>query len=218
MAGSNRRFTLAAVALPLLFVVMSGLARANTILVNTTDGDTDPFPLCTLPDAIQAANTHFLPVNGCAAGSGDDTILFNVTGTINIDETLIVTDPILSIVGPEIGGIKINGGGSVQIFHATVGTTLSLSDLTLENGFAAPGNIGGGAVFANGTELDIDHSLLVNNQAGSANDPPFGTIGGKGGAIYGSVGKIVIVNSTLANNTAITGSFTPSQGGAIFFA
>ena len=32
MAGSNRRFALAAVALPFLFLVMSGLARANVDL------------------------------------------------------------------------------------------------------------------------------------------------------------------------------------------
>jgi len=38
MAGSNRRYTVAAIALPFLFLVMSGLARANNIFVNTTDG------------------------------------------------------------------------------------------------------------------------------------------------------------------------------------
>ncbi len=46
MAGSTRRFTFAAIALPFLFVVMSGLARANDIIVNTTDGESDAAPLC----------------------------------------------------------------------------------------------------------------------------------------------------------------------------
>ena len=41
MAGSNRRFTLAAIALPLLFLAMSGLARANDILVNTISGESE---------------------------------------------------------------------------------------------------------------------------------------------------------------------------------
>jgi len=35
MADRNRRFTLAAIALPLLFLVMAGLARAATIAVDT---------------------------------------------------------------------------------------------------------------------------------------------------------------------------------------
>ncbi len=56
MAGSNRRFTLAAIALPFLFVAMSGLARANTIFVNTLEGGSDA-TLCTLPDAIASANS-----------------------------------------------------------------------------------------------------------------------------------------------------------------
>ena len=38
MADRNRRFTVAAFVLPLLFLAMSGLARANNIFVNTTDG------------------------------------------------------------------------------------------------------------------------------------------------------------------------------------
>src|SRR5260370_657373 len=196
MAGSNRRFTLAAMALPFLFVVTSGLARANEITVTTTSGESELFPLCSLPDAIQAANPPHAAVNGCPGGSGNDEIAFNVTGTINIDESLVVTDPILQIVGPDVGGIKINGEGSVQIFQAQPGTTLTLSDLTLENGFAAPGTAGGGAIYAHGTEVDVDHCLLINNQA----DGSSSLFGGLGGAIFADAGAVAIVNSTLTLN------------------
>jgi hypothetical protein len=37
MADRIRRYTLAAVALPLLLIAMAGLARANAIIVNTLD-------------------------------------------------------------------------------------------------------------------------------------------------------------------------------------
>ena len=52
MADRNRRFTFAAFALPFLLIAMAGLARANTIVVNTLDAGSQPFPLCTLEDAV----------------------------------------------------------------------------------------------------------------------------------------------------------------------
>ena len=58
MADRIRRYTFAAIVLPVLFLAMAGLARANTIIVNTLDSGTQPFPLCTLEDAVLAANTQ----------------------------------------------------------------------------------------------------------------------------------------------------------------
>ena len=221
MAGSNRRFALAAVALPFLFLVMSGSAGAivpHVITVNTTDGESPAFPLCSLPDAVTAHNIH-AAMNGCSAGTGNDIINFIVTGKISIDEPLEVTSGILAIKGPVFGcsgagpcGITIDGGGSVQIIKADPGTTVELDALTLNHGFASPGTTGGGAVFANGTDLQITHCLLVNNQAAG----PDAMTGGKGGAIYGAAGTMEIVNSTIANNTAVHGFPNFSQGGAIY--
>jgi len=228
MADRIRSFTFGAVILPFLFLAMSGVASAilpNVITVNTLNGEPAP-GLCSLPDAIASHNAPGTPFNACALGSGNDIIVFTVTGQITIDETLAVTSGVLFVEGPITGGpagpppaagITISGGGAVQIFSTSPGTTVTLANLTLANGFAPAGSTGGGAIFADGTDLEIFFCLLANNQAASTNDPPFGTIGGKGGAIYGNAGKIVIVNSTLANNTAVTGSFTSSQGGAIFF-
>ncbi|MGH7923870.1 MAG: choice-of-anchor Q domain-containing protein [Candidatus Binatus sp.] len=223
MAGSSRRFTFAAVALPFLFLVMSGSALAispHVITVNTTDGDSDPFPLCTLPDAVAAHNSHAV-VNGCSAGTGNDVIDFIVTGTIVIDEPLEITGGILAIEGPTFGcsgagpcGITVDGGGSVQIVKADSGTTVKLDALTLNHGFASPGTMGGGAIFANGLDLLINDCLLVNN---TSEGPVTGSFGGLGGAIFGNAGTIEIVNSTIANNTAEeNGSPGGSEGGAIF--
>src|SRR5882762_767895 len=140
MADPNRRFRLAAIALPLLFLAMSGLARANFISVDSTDDGSVPLH-CTLPDAIQAANTH-LAVNGCSAGSGDDSIGFNVTGAIILDGPLTISDATLSIIGPTIGGITIDGDVLGRIIDHE-GTNLTLKNLTFSNGSA----IQGGAIF-----------------------------------------------------------------------
>jgi hypothetical protein len=220
MADRNRRFTLAAIALPFLFVMMSGLARATTFIVNTTDGESPAAPLCSLPDAITAHNIH-APMNGCPAGSSNDTIFFAVTGTISIDEPLEITSGEVTINGPIFGcsgpgpcGITIDGEGSVEIILADPATSVFLNALTLADGFASSDTAGGGAIFANGTELGIDDCLFRNNQAAG----PSASVGGKGGAILGNAGIIVIVNSTFANNTAVHGSSIGSEGGAIFFA
>src|SRR5258708_21163089 len=254
MAGSNRRFTFAAIALPLWFVVMSGLARANEIVVNTTDGENPAAPLCSLPDAITAHNIT-TAVHGCAAGNGDDQIFFAVTGTILIDEPLEIAPSTgtLSINGPIFGcsdagrcGITIDGGATVQIIRADSGTTVILNSLTLNHGFATSGSMidtGGGAVYADGTDLEVNDCLFINNLAegsGLALDStspldsssPAVLLGlGTGGALYGASGSINIVNSTFSNNTAESGLIlcadsaavcsaplmvVASEGGAIF--
>jgi hypothetical protein len=219
MASWNRRFIVAAVVLPLLFLAMPGMSRANTLIVNTLDGESQPFPLCTLPDAVAAHNIPGI-VNGCGPASGTDLIIFAVTGTIFIDEPLQITNGSLTISGPLFGcsgpgpcGITIDGGGTVQIILADPTTSVFLNELTLADGFAPPASSGGGAIFANGTDLEINNCLLVNNKSAGPTTPDFG---GLGGAIFGKAGTIEIVNSTLANNTAVKSSPAGSEGGAIF--
>jgi hypothetical protein len=245
MAGSSRRIALAAILLPILFVMMSGLAQAKNIFVNTTDGESPAFPLCSLPDAVAAHNIQSA-VNGCPAGTANDTIVIGVTGTILIDEPLEITTGTLFIQGPIFGcsgpgpcGITIDGGGTVQILRADSGTQVFLNALTLNHGSAITSsmvqNTGGGAIFADGTDLEISDCLFVNNQVVGSNI----FTGGLGGAIYGNSGDVVIVNSTFANNTAVGGTpcgaptlpttaicaslstpptiaFSSSEGGAIY--
>jgi hypothetical protein len=220
MAGSNRRLAVAAVVLPLLFLVMSGLGRAHDNLVKTTSGESELAPLCSLPDALTAHNLE-VAVNGCGAGNGIDTIFFDVTGTISIDEPLEITNGLLLIQGPTFGcsgpgpcGITIDGGGTVQILTADSGTVVFLNALTFNHGFATTSpivtNTGGGAIFADGIDLEVSDCLFVNNTVtGSAITgaaPVVPTNGGLGGAIYGNSGDVVITNSTFANNTAVGGT------------
>jgi hypothetical protein len=220
MADRIRSFTFGAVILPLLFLAMSAAASASVITVDTlSEGPAPGF--CSLPDAIAAHNSPGAPFNACALGSGNDIIDFTVTGQITIGETLAVTSGVLFIEGPISGGpagpppaagVAISGGGAVQIFITSPGTTLTLANLTLTDGLAPAGSIGGGAIFADGTDLEIFFCLIANNAA----DGTSALAGGDGGAIYGAAGTINIVNSTIANNTAVSGSPLGSAGGAIW--
>ena len=190
MAVRKRRFTLAVVALPVLFLAMAGLARANTILVNTLDGGSETVPgPCSLTDAVAAANAGGT-VNNCVAGSGANTITFSVTGTINLGGQLeITTSSPLAINGPSVGGITLSALITNGIVAGNLGTTFTLTNLTLINS--------GGAVFTKGISLTIENCTFFNNQA---ND---------GGAVFASNATVTITNSTFVDNVATT------DGGAI---
>jgi hypothetical protein len=220
MADRNRWFTGAAIALPFLFLVMSGLARANEIVVTTTSGESVSGQ-CSLVDAITAANEGS-QVNGCAPGSGDDLIFFDVTGTITVDPfdlPLKISDPDLAIIGPNLGcsgagpcGVTISGGltGVVPaggIILPEPGTTLELDTLTFEDGNSEFG----GAIFADGTDLEISNCLFLNNQT-----TPQASVLSVGGAIDAHAGTVEITNSTFYGNTTFPLGSIDTEGGAIF--
>src|SRR5260370_20305402 len=156
MADPNRRFRLAAITLQLLFLAMSGLARATTIFVDTTD-DGSVASHCTLIDAVAAANTH-TPQNACPAGTGNDTIKFSVTGTITLDGQLTTTDSLLAIIGPSSGGITIDGDGLGRIIDDE-STVLTLQNLTFTNG----ADVHGGAIFTNHPNLEFAIRTFIKN-------------------------------------------------------
>jgi hypothetical protein len=216
MADRNWRFAVAAVVLPLLFMVISGVARAATFTVtNTTDPASPMAGDGSLREAI---------INANSAG-GINTIQFNagVTGTITLGSTLpaIVSGNTLTITGPTASPrIAISGGHAVRLMVVLGGATLTLQFLTMEDGTvtgATNSNGQGGGIDNFGT-LIIANSTLSGNQAigGVGFAPPGGlSIGamGLGGAIRNN-GTLTITNSTLSANQAIggAGSFLGGEG------
>jgi hypothetical protein len=214
MAGSNRRYTLAAIALPFLFVAMSGMARATTIFVNTTSGLGGFFssPVCTLPDAIEAANSGF-PVAGCPGGSGDDVIVIGLTGTIFVDAgnlPLTISDPVLQITTFGDGPVVIDGSAKAgtdggTMFVSSLSKFLELTNLTFTNGLAEFG----GALFSDtGGDVDIKDCLFENNTVENSGGDA------EGGAIFEETGRMEVTNSTFYENNAL--KFADTFGGAIF--
>ena len=77
MADRNRRFALAAIALPSLLLAMAGLARAAIITVTTLADPTGASGTCSLRQAITNANgENQSGSTNCTAGTGLDTIVF----------------------------------------------------------------------------------------------------------------------------------------------
>ena len=216
MADRIRRVALAAIALPVLFLVISGVARAATFTVtNTTDPASPMAGDGSLREAI---------INANSAG-GINTIQFNagVTGTITLGSTLpaIVSGNTLTITGPTaLPRIAISGGHAVRLMVVLGGATLTLQFLTMEDGMVtgATNTKGlGGGIYNFGT-LIIANSTLSGNQViggiGSGNIEGGGSTGavGLGGAIFNQ-GTLTIANSTLSANQA-TGGFGSTVGGA----
>ena len=194
---------------------------AATITVDTID-DVGGGGVCTLRDAITAANTDTV-TNGCAAGDGvDDTIDFAVTGIINLAMVLPDITDSVAVVGPGRDDLVIAGGGSGSVIKVT-GAGVTISGLTLSGGNS--GSFGGGLWVSSSGEAQLTNAAITNNSAldggGIANGGTLsltdcivsndtangGTYGG--GGIYNS-GTLTVTNTTISDNA------TDHTGGGIF--
>ena len=151
-----------------LAITLSTTARAATIVVNSLADPGAP-GICRLAGCDYRSNSR-TDVNGCKAGSGNDTINFSVSGTIQLTalagtpppgsaEGLGITDAQLTIKGP----IAISADfripdGSGGIFVIASGATVRLDNLTIENGR----NSILSAFFNEGT-LTVDNSTISGN-------------------------------------------------------
>ncbi len=108
-----------------------------------------------LRDALSSANAH--------PGPDEIRCADNLSGTINLNsEPLRVTDD-LTISGPGPGLLALSGGGHVRVLDVANGATVSLSGLTISDGYTT--GSGGGILVESGSSLSLDHVLLANNRA-----------------------------------------------------
>ncbi len=196
----------------------AGTTYTVTTLADTScpvvEVPTNP-PCLTLRDAIGLANADG------AAGTTDDVINFEsgLSGTIHLIQgpLPITTAPGLQIEGPGANQIAVSGTSTnvdsvvtrSQVFSISQsGSTVSISGLTIEDGFAAattpPGGTTttptpGGAIANTGSD-----SLTLTNDTISGS-----TASGDGGGVYSS-GPLTVSGSTVYYDTSSQG-----KGGAI---
>src|SRR5689334_2805450 len=205
-AALRMRALLFAAMVASLALALGTSAHAATITVDSL-ADMGMPGTCVLRDAITAANT-MTATNGCAAGTGNDTIQFSVTGTIALMSKLPqVTDSVLTINGPASPGITIDGGGKVQVMVVASGATLNLNDLTITGGFVGGDTPDGGGIKNDGT-LTITNSTFSGNLASGS----FAS----GGGIFNQ-GTLTLINSTISGNRAklTHDGFFTSGGGVL---
>ncbi|HYV14123.1 MAG TPA: choice-of-anchor Q domain-containing protein [Pyrinomonadaceae bacterium] len=173
----------------------------NTIIVNSTldvaDG-TDG--LCTLREAITAANTDTASgatAGECVAGSNSDSdtiTLTGVAGTITLLSALPNITADVSINGPGASQLTISGNNNFRVFSLTLSSGLvSFSGLTITNGRIS-NDVGGGIYNQSSANVNVTDTTISNG---------FAVLGG--GIANSSTGTFTITNSTLINNSASTG-------------
>jgi CSLREA domain-containing protein len=154
-------------------------------IVNTTADEVTPGDgLCSLQEAIVAANAGPGVVNDCGGVAGFDTIKFSVSGTITITDSGFPAAIMNSLTIDGTGqAITINENGFAA-FEIDSGATVTLSNLTIQGG----SRTGGGAILNIGT-------LTVTNCTISGNSAEFG-----GG--ISNHGTLTVTNSTISSNSA----------------
>jgi uncharacterized repeat protein (TIGR01451 family)/CSLREA domain-containing protein len=224
---------LPAVAAALLaFLPLTAAFAAAPIVVNSSaDNVTGSNGQCTLREAINNANVDSDSTGGdCATGNGADLITFAPTlagQTVTLSAGELVISTTLTIQGPGADQLAVSGGDASRVFRIT-GGQVTLSGLTIRDGFVSAEN--GGGIFNSGTLL-LDHVVVVTNTisgSGTINGGGIynsGTLtvthsaiisnanqgsNGRGGGLGNGDGVAVIINSTVSNNHSST------SGGGIY--
>ncbi|WYD80714.1 MAG: right-handed parallel beta-helix repeat-containing protein [Candidatus Electrothrix gigas] len=162
--------------------------------------------ICTLADAITAANTD-TATGDCPAGdSGADTII------LQADVTLAAALPeISSTITIEGGGHFISGNDDPavgSVLYVNSSGNLTLNEITVKDGNKM-GN--GGGIYNLGTIMLIN-STVSNNMAASYSLK----VAPNGGGIY-NAGTITLTSSTVSGNTLSSyGSTASPCGGGIY--
>jgi hypothetical protein len=132
------------------------------------------------------------------ATSGNDTITFGVTGTIQLESALPALNTSVAIQGPGANQLTVERDPAsldqFGIFAAGSAATVQISGLTIADGTA----VYGGAIY-NAGALTVSNSTLSGN---SAYSPDYSPDCASGGAIY-NAGALTVNNSTISGNTAI---------------
>jgi CSLREA domain-containing protein len=210
-----------------LLLLAPAPAFAASIVVNSAADTVADDGVCTLREAITAANTDTASgatAGECAPGSGSDTITFAANYTIILAGSQLPA--VFAPLASPADALTITGNGAANTiitavdgpntatyrvlevragFGGAAAGTLTLDGVTVQRGRCAGGscsNIGGG--IANGGTLVVANSIIANNSA------EFG-----GGIANFEDATLTVTDSTITGNSADAGP-SPGAGGGIF--
>ncbi len=192
-----------AAVLALLALAAGSAAHAATITVTTTADPGTPAD-CSLRSAVRAAVTHSV-VDGCGAGDGHDSIVFNpgLTGVVALTQPLRAVDNgNLAITGPSGSpGITIDASAAGTALIVEDGAALTLEKLTIIKADDS-------AVINGGGTLAVHQCTLSGNSAKSSG-------GGAILAVGDSTTTTMITDSTFSGNSSTRAGVPEIGGGAI---
>jgi hypothetical protein len=154
--------------------------------------------------------------NGCAAGTGSDTINFSVTGTITLGSSLPAIGGPLVIDGTG-QGITVDGVGSYQVMMVNNGAELTLNSLTIANGAETSGGGGAGIVNNFGGTLTVTNSTFSGNSGGAIGDQSGSfslkntILAASSGGDCGGVGSLIDAGYNIVDDSSCNFSATGSH-------
>lgn len=196
MRAYGRSIGSAAIALLAASLLLAPPASAATITVNTTADELTNDGNCSLREALRAANFD-MSVDGCASGSGADTVVVPA-GSYDFSAALAGTDDNglqgdLDIRAP----VTIKGAGATtttvdaetidRVFDVVNNVTVTISGLTIRGGKQLA-DLGGG-VHNVGT-LTLSGDVITDNSSGG------------GGGVYTSGPSLTVQGSTVSHNSS----------------
>ncbi|MGD1020523.1 MAG: choice-of-anchor Q domain-containing protein [Verrucomicrobiia bacterium] len=169
------------------------------------------------------------------AADGDTIDASGVSGTILLTNGELLVTNSVDIVGPGPGLLAVDGRATSRVFYISPSNTVSISGLTITNGFADASfqASAGGGILNDNARLTVSNCTLSGNVAGFGggilnNNATLEVIGTtltfnghfsfNGGGVYsigydGGSAIIKIRNSTLSGNSAENGGGIRSDGG-----
>ncbi len=215
-----------ALTIQILILSPQSVQAAGITVNSLADATVAGNSACTLREAINNANNNSDSTGGdCPAGSGADTITFNVNGTITLGSTLPDITSAMTIDGTG-QTVAVSGNNTVKVFHIAAGGNLTLNSLTIQNGNAGPfyGNRGGAVFNELGALIATNVTFSGNtaNQGGAiysdytstlttlTNSTFTGNSGDEGAAVYAFNTLITMTNDVFTSNSATYG------GGALY--
>ncbi|MFW2332191.1 carbohydrate binding domain-containing protein [Ilumatobacter sp.] len=128
----------------------------------------------------------------------DGTITFDPAvagGTLTLTSGQLTVDRSVTVVGPPAAPVTISAGGASRVVQIGAGIDVSMSDLVIRDGVAAPQ---GGGILNAGT-LSLDRVTVTENQENSAGpaDFQFG-----GGGIYNGDGAVLNLTDSIVSDNA----------------
>jgi hypothetical protein len=191
--------------------------------VNVSDDPGAPICLpesCSLRAAIIAANENSL--------TDTQTIDFDLIYplTITLSSPLPVITGTVVISGPGSTDIMVNGDGLYRVFEVGNGASLTMSGMTIRNGYMADSgagifndhgalslsecavtdnstvNLGGAGIFNDFGAVQLDSCVVSNNSAGT----------GDGGGLRNNGGFVTVVDTTFVNNHAFHNGAIDNSG------
>ena len=217
---SIRTLTFTSICLVFVASALVWTSRQNAagpIIVNsTTDVADGSDGLCTLREAINAANNNAASgaaAGECAAGSssGADAITFSVTGNIDLMAALPDVASDMTITGPGSGQLTVrrSTGGAYRIFNITAGN-VGISGLTVRDGMTpdtTSASTSAGAGIRNVGTLTMNDVVVTANQTQST------SVGAGSGGGIDNTGTLTMTNCSVTANVTSAGSSGNDGGG-----